>query len=325
MKKFLSILCASTLILGMTGCNAPSENTNTESGSDSVEVSGSSVPDDSDAQASVSNTSSTSSTSSSEVLVSSDAASSMPQVENWTDFTGPDGQPVTLAGAAVDEQGRVTFDYGFIKYAPSIYYDSLKDPDLINWETFEFAPYNGAYTPTIKRLKAGDVLENGLKVTKASHTLMYETFIDEATLELRSEWKTYSGELAFDGELTLSGAMYCVPEDDYMVFGGELYFFPDTTNFSQLPVGCDFTSPENEEYTAFELVYPDAKLAVVGGALYYSGNISDIENTGVIEKGKAAKVNVTINNIRITSSNTDYGGRGGGCFADIVSIEKIDL
>lgn len=255
---------------------------------------------------------------------SSDVSSAVPQVNNWEDYVGPDGQPVTLADATVDADGRVTFDYSFIKYAPQIYDDSLKNPGLINWETFEFAPYNGTYTPAIKRVKAGDVLENGLKVAKAYETLEFGTYVDEATLETRSGWDVYYGELSFDGELTLSGAMYCVPEDDYMTFEGELYFFPDTTSFSQLPVGCGFASSENKEYTLLESVFPDAKLAVVSGTMFYLGNISETDCGGVIEKGGAAEVTVTVKNIRMTSRSANYGGRGGGCFADIVSVEKIN-
>lgn len=34
-----------------------------------------------------------------------------PQVDNWEDFIGADGQPVTLDGATVDDDGRVTLDY----------------------------------------------------------------------------------------------------------------------------------------------------------------------------------------------------------------------
>jgi len=249
-------------------------------------------------------------------------SSTVPQVNDWKDFIGADGQPVTLSEATVDEMGRVTFDYSFIKYAPQIYDDSFKNPDLINWETLEFAPCNDTYTPTVKRLKAGDVLENGLKVTQAVRTLEYGTYIDDATLETRSEWIDYGGVVSFDGELTLSGALYCVPEDGYMTFEGELYFFPDTTSFSQMPVGCDFAQAENEEYTVSESVFPDAKLAVRGGSMYHLGNISETDCDGIIEKGKAAEVTVTIKNIRISSSSGNNGGRGGA-FAKIVSIKEL--
>ncbi len=304
MKKSLSIISALFLALSLTACGTSPETPPENSGG---------------------NYSDTSNTSSSaDPAASGSSSSEVPQVSEWNDFIGADGQPVTLAGAAVDEMGRVSFDYSFIKYAPPIYDDSLKNPELINWETLEFAPRNDAYTPTVKRVRAGDVLENGLKVKEADRILEYGTYIDEATLETRSEWGDYHGTVSFDGELTLSGALYCVPEDGYQTFEGELYFFPDTTSFSQLPVGCGFARAENEEYTGMENVFPDAKLAVVSGALYHLGNISETDCNGIIEKGKAAEVTVTIKNIRIVSSSGNYGGRGGGIFAEIVSIEKIN-
>lgn len=255
----------------------------------------------------------------------SELESSVPEIPEWKDFIGADGQPVTLSDASVGEEGRVTFDYCFIKYAATIYDDTFKNPDLINWETLEFASHNYCYTPTIKRLRAGDVLENGLKVTKAEHTLEYGTYIDEATWEIRSGWTDYYGEICFDGELTLSGALYCVPEDDYQTFEGELYFFADTTSFPQLPIWHDFVPEESAEYKVWDQVFPNAKLAVVGGSMYYLGNISETNCDGLIEKGKAAEVTVTIDNIRINSTNSNYGGRGGGCFANIVSVEKINV
>ncbi len=315
MKKIIAIILTLAFAANLTACSkTPSEG---EPSGDPSNQSG--IP-----QTDSNNTDNSDSSGSSTDPASSGSLSTVPQVSEWKDLIGADGQPVTLADAAVDEQGRVTFDYSFIKYAPAIYDDSLKNPDLINWETLEFSPRNDTCTPTVKRLRAGDVLENGLKVKEAVRTLEFGTYIDEATLETRSEWVDYHGTVSFDGELTLSGALYCVPEDGYQTFEGELYFFPDTSSFSKLPVGCGFAQAENEEYTGVENVFPDAKLAVVCSALYLLGNISETDCGGIIEKGRAAEVTVTIKNIRIVSSFGNYGGRGGGCYADVVSIEKIN-
>ncbi len=310
-RKLISTVIILSMLVGLTACS--NESVSTDSGPS--ETTSSSTPSSKD---------STSSTSSSADSASSGSLSTAPQISKWKDFIGADGQPVTLADATVDEMGRVSFDYSFIEYAPPIYDDTFKNPALINWETLEFAPHNDTYTTTVKRLKAGDVLENGLKVKEAVRILEYGTYIDQETLETRSEWVDYHGTVSFDGELTLSGALYCVPEEGYQVFEGELYFFPDTTSFSQLPVGCGFARAENEEYTGVENVFPDAKLAVVCSALYHLGNISETDCNGIIEKGKAAEVTVTIKNIRIETANINYGGRGGGIFAEIVSIEKIN-
>ncbi len=307
-RKLISTVIILSMLVGLTACR--SESVSTDSGSS--KTTSSSTPSSKD---------STPSKSISTDYAPSDPSSTVPQVSEWKDFIGADGEPVSLSEAVVDEMGRVMFDYCFIKYAPPIYDDSFKNPDLINRETLEFAPYNDTYIPTVKRLRVGDVLENGLEVTEANRILEFETYIDDETLETRSEWVDYYGFVSFNGELTLNGALYCVPKDDYQVFEGELYFFPDTTSFSQMPVGCGFIP---KEYKALEVVFPDAKLAVRCGSMYYLGNISDTNCDGIIEKGKAAEVTVTIKNIRIQFSNPNYGGRGGGCFADIVSIDKIN-
>lgn len=248
----------------------------------------------------------------------SEPSAPAPQVDNWEDFIGADGQPVTLDGAAVDEDGRVTLDYCFVKLLPQIYDDTFKNPDLINWDTMEFAEFDGSYTPEVKRLKAGDALSNGLKVKEAYRTLSYEEVMDEMTCEIRHEWCDSFGWVAFDGELTLDGALYCVPEDDYMVFGGELYFFPDTTGGAQLPAQCGITP---SEYRVWENVYPNAKLAVRSGTIYYVGNIDKLDLDGVIGRGEAAEVTVTLGNIRIQVSDINHGGRGSSCFADIIDVK----
>ncbi len=250
----------------------------------------------------------------------SEQTSTTPQADNWEDFIGADGQPVTLEGAVIDEDGRVTLDYCFIKYAPQVYDDTFKNPDLINWETFDFATFDGDYTPEVKRVRAGDVLENGLEVKEAYRILEYQTYMDEITCEPRSAWGDYFGMITFDGELTLSGALYCVPEDDYLVSDGSLYFYPDTSDFACLPVGNSLVPTEQRPW---ESVFPDAKLAVRSATNYYLGNISDIDPDGIIEKGKAAAVTVTLNNIRIEFADPNRGGRGG-CFAEIVSIRARD-
>lgn len=238
--------------------------------------------------------------------------------ENWEDFIGADGLPVAIADAVVDEMGLVTFDYSIVQYLPAVYDDTFKNPALINRETMEFAPLEGEYKPTFVRLKKGDVLENGLEVTEAYRTLEYAEMIDEATFELKHGWDDYFGEVAFEGELTLSGALYCVAEDDYMVFGGELYFFPDTTEFPQMPAGSGFFPGEARPW---DNVYPDAQLAVRSGTVYYVGNIDDYDLEGIIERGKAASVTVTLDNIRLETASINHGGRGGGNFAKLADVK----
>lgn len=245
----------------------------------------------------------------------------LPQVDNWEDFIGADGQPITLENAVVDEEGRVTLDYCFVTFLPQIYDDTFKNPDFIDWGTMEFAEFDGSYTPEIKRLKAGDVLPNGLTVKEAYRVLMFDEVMDQITCEVRREWCDSFGVVTFDGELTLSGALYCNPEDDYQVFNGELYFFPDTTSGVKLPAQCSIFP---RKYSVWESVYPEANFAVRSGAIYYVGNIDDVDLDGILERGKAVEVTVTLGNISIQNADINHGGRGGGCHAEIVSVEEIN-
>lgn len=316
-RKFISTAIILSVLVGLTACSGESDSTN--SSSDNITSSSTPTSENSTLSAPTDSVSSDESTSVEPMF--SDTSSTALQVESWEDFIGADGNPVTLDGAAVDEDGCVTLDYCFVTLLPQIYNDTFKNPDLINWDTMEFAPFDGSYTPEIKRLKTGDVLENGLKVKEAYRILSYEEVMDQITCEIRREWCDSFGMVSFEGEITLSGVLYCVPEDDYMVFDGELYFFPDTTSGVRLPAQCGITP---SEYRAWENVYPDAKLAVRSGTIYYVGNIDEVDLDGVLERGKAAEVTVTLGNIRIENSDINHGGRGGGCFAEIVSIEKIN-
>lgn len=254
----------------------------------------------------------------SESEASSTPSASIPTPEGWEDFIGADGNPVTLEGATVDEDGRVTLNYGFVKILPQIYDDTFRNHALINWETMEFAEFDGSYTPEVKRLKAGDVLENGLKVKEAARMLEYIEVMDEMTFEIRREWCDTAGWVTFDGELTLDGTMYCVPEEDYQVFEGELYFFPDTTGGAQLPAQSGITPGVNR---VWENVYPEADFAVRSGTIYYVGYVDEIDFDGVPGRGEAAEVTVTLGNISIQTADISRGGRGGGCFAEIIDVK----
>lgn len=312
-RKLISSAVILSTLVGLTACGGENVPTDRDPSEPASAISVPSTPNST-------NTASSGTPSFTEPA-SSDTSSTVLRVENWEDFIGADGKPVTLSDAVIDDMGNVAFDYAFLGYVPPIYDDTFKNPGLINWETMTFAPGGEAYTQAGIRVKTGDVLENGLKVTQAEHTLEYETSVDDATQQLRGEWVCSSGFLMLEGELTLSGTLYCVPDDDYMAFSGELHFFPDTNSFSQFPVACEF---EPKEKKALEMAFPDAKFAVRCGAVYYLGNISDMDCSGIIEKGEVAAVTVTIKSISLISANINHGGRGSACYADIVSIEKVD-
>lgn len=238
--------------------------------------------------------------------------------DNWEDFIGTDGLPVAFADATVDEYGYVAFDYAPVAFPPAVYDDTFKNPALINWETMEFSEFGGEFKPTLTRLKQGDKLDNGLEVLEAKYALEYGDTIDETTFEIKREWCENYGWVRFGGQITISGTLYCEPRDDYQLFAGELYFFPDTTEFPQLPVRGDFLKTQQRP---FENAYPEAQFAVRSGTMYLLGNVDDYDLEGIIERGKAAAVTVTLDEIYLQYANLNHGGRGGGNFAKIVDVK----
>lgn len=238
--------------------------------------------------------------------------------ENWEDFIGADGLPVAFADATVDEYGYVAFNYAPVAYPPAVYDDTFKNPGLINWETMEFAPSGGEFKPTLTRLKQGDKLDNGLEVLEAEYAMEYGEQMDEMTLEITREWCESYGWVKFGGQITISGTLYCEPRDDYQLFAGELYFFPDTSEFPQLPVRGDFLKTQS---LPLQNAYPEAQFAVRSGTMFILGNIDDYDLDGIIERGKAAAVTLTLDEIYLQYANLNHGGRGGGNFAKIVDVK----
>lgn len=253
--------------------------------------------------------------------VSSAPESETPPVqppENWEDFIGADGLSVSFADATVDEYGCVKFDFAPVAFPPAVYDDTFKNPALINWETMEFSDFNGEFKPTLTRLKKGDKLDNGLEVLEAEYALEYGEQMDEMTLEITRGWCENYGWVRFGGQITISGTLYCEPRDDYQLFAGELYFYPDTSDFPQLPVRGDFLSSKRRP---IEVAFPEANFAVRSGTMFYLGNIDDYDLEGIIERGKAAAVTATLDEIYLQYANLNHGGRGGGNFAKIVDVK----
>lgn len=238
--------------------------------------------------------------------------------KNWEDFIGADGLPISFADATDYGFERIEFDFAPVVFPPAVYDDTFKNPALINWETMEFSEFGGEFKPTFTRLKKGDKLDNGLEVLEAVYAMAYSDTIDETTFEIKREWCESHGWVRFGGQITIPGTLYCEPRDDYQVFSGELYFFPDTTDFPQLPVRGDFFSSKRRP---IESAYPEERFAARSGAMFYLGNVDDNDLEGIIERGKAAAVTVTLDEISLQFANIYYGGRGGGNYAKIVDIK----
>ena len=130
------------------------------------------------------------------------------------------------AGGNKEQVGTLFFDYAYILYSKPYFYTALDTPDLDSYEKMQ--SYESR-TPLHEKsefikVKAGDVLDNGLKVKRA----VYGQDLNMGELDYANSMR-----VEFEGELTLDGVMiYCPPNEEYP--DGFYCFFPDA-NKEALP------------------------------------------------------------------------------------------
>lgn len=134
---------------------------------------------------------------------------------------------------ALSGDGFPVLDYAFIRYAEPIFYNTIDNPEVFDSETLDISADLKRNTENAQwiRVKAGDVLEDGLKVVSAQTS--GEMVPDEKgvpTLEL------YIREIRTEGEVTLDGVFEYY--NGSSAYGAKDYyysFYPDCTKH-RLPV-----------------------------------------------------------------------------------------
>lgn len=162
--------------------------------------------------------------------------------------------------------------------------------------------------------KPGDVLENGLVVKSASCGFEKVGFPDGTEGVIQSV-----SEVTFENTLTLSGVLYCEPEDDLYVTNGNLFFFADSTANSNIPVINQGST--SDTYSLEKNVFSNA-VFVYDGMYFRVGNIDSVslDLSGIIKRGEICEVRVVLDKIELRNNERTMSGS----FADIVSIEKIE-
>lgn len=303
MSKIASLILVLAMVAGLTACN---NHENTQD--NSIDVS---TP--------VSNHSGIYS----ENSTNSDNQTSTPQVQidaktklmidtfSLDSFTAPDGNTVSKSDAVFalgDEEHTfaVGFDFSYMRYAKPIFTTTFDDPSLIDWETFELKnePYAPVEAPNYFKIKAGDILDNGLKVETAKYWV-------------NASGEIYESEIVLNGDLTLDGVLYCIAGDpDYIDAKGDLLFFSDTTKSSLIPtpkdlfdfIDCHINTMDNFA------VYFDGKVIRLGNINEVSVDLFD-----KFDSGNYIKAKITMRGMRLM-----YNDNGGAfIFAEPVSVEKL--
>lgn len=217
----------------------------------------------------------------------------------------PDGSANDLSDASFatgdsDKTYALGFDFAYLRYAAPILHTTIDDPDLYNWETEKLSENHSAELDRSDffKVKAGDVLENGLTVKSAEYW--------------RNKDELWVTTVELDGELTLSGIL--VRNDETQPYFGEgIYFIADPAE------GLVPEIKEDGKCGASLLTIPNEKFAAAfDGSAFY---ILD-ENGGLTEdifgESSCVKATVTLKNIYLGY----HLGANYGHSAELVSVEK---
>ena len=223
-------------------------------------------------------------------------------------FTTPDGTEVMLTEAVSQaDDWKLYFDFAYIRYALPVYSDTVSDPGLYDFESFEFR--EGVYAELEQKLfkvTEGDVLDNGMTVAKASYV------VSPASVQ-----PPYENGVVLEGECELEGVLFRVPEDDYLVAKDEVLFYPNPVS------GVVPASYEPYMLTAISLVDLHDEFAFSSdGGVFSLGDFHkmDVDIGDWFEDAAFVRVKVTLDGMDIRY----IGGVGSQCRSRLKSAERLD-
>ena len=223
-------------------------------------------------------------------------------------FTAPDGTEVMLTEASdcLVNESMLFFDFAYIGYAWPVYSDTVIDPGLYDFETYEFredASILLEHKP-VKVVK-GDVLDNGMTVTEAKYVVM----------PAEDGVFTMSNEVIMEGECELEGVLLCFADDNYMFAQDDVLFFPNpTTGAVPMPYGgIEMTKTGTDLKFAF---MNDGGEISLGSVHEMAVDIADWFE----DYDSYVRVKVTLDGLRIRYADT-FGIRG---WSTLKSAERLD-
>lgn len=189
-------------------------------------------------------------------------------VEQFEDYPEeiplPDGTTALKSELTQSSGSLLEFDFAFIRYAEPIFESTLDDPGIVDLDTFEIkGDIQREIEPQWIKVKAGDTLENGLKVVSAQTPC--GCFKDENGNAIAELW---SGEIKLEGEITFEGIFEYFNGSEYYGYGDYfLCFYPDSTKY-KIPVMYSDNPWECSEIQVSALG-SDHALVYDGGYFYY--------------------------------------------------------
>ncbi len=149
----------------------------------------------------------------------------------------PDGSEVTKYDAISADTDVLIFDFAFIRNASPIYKTTYDEPSLVKyvdgfWNiTFDVDKLDKQIVTEYNKTKTGDILENGL-------------IVSGAVCRIDTNGNIVQSDLRMSGDITVSGILNYLPEEDLYISEGTLFFRPDPTK-ATIPV----------LYSEFDMIY----------------------------------------------------------------------
>lgn len=230
----------------------------------------------------------------------------------YGDIPFPDGSVLSASEASetfgdTSSPGLI-FDFGFLRYAKPVFMNSFDDPEIFDFSADSFnVPTESIiyYEPDFFKVRAGDVLENGMTVKSASYGV-----------ERTGGMSVRTSKIALEGEATLNGILF---RKD-----GLTGFYPDPTE-AAVPLIAD-----DDWNTLSDFLLPDyyrtseEKFAIVtgGGAIYSENDFNAGEKEEYYIKGR-----LTLKDVTLLVSDRDVESLSGVMFpafetAEFVSFEE---
>lgn len=220
----------------------------------------------------------------------------------------PDGETVPKSEAVGGNSSYLEFDFGFYETAPAVFGASFDKPDMIKFNSdgkpeiaANLSELRGDYGFDCKKVREGDVLENGLVVSHAC-----------SGVNERGEWNTW---VSFSGEITLSGYLTYEyhPTHSSDPSNGTLWFIPDTTK-SAVPT---YINPAKEPplFTFWgDYMSKNPYLLYSGSRQWRLGNTKSEKYSGLnleaVFDGKSCAY------VTLTVKDPILAPQGGGCLVD---------
>ena len=229
----------------------------------------------------------------------------------------PDGgtaskSELTLPGYMGKERPRGDFpwlEYAYIRYAEPIFFTSNDFPEKFDTEEHALKePIKLKPFEWIK-VKAGDILENGWKITSARSYCGYQNYDDHFDRNA----SVYDCEITLEGEFALDGIIsFNSGYDAYGKSDNSLMFYPDSTKY-RLPVPYNSylaTEAEGHDEPQLDRLTDDGLLAYDGAYFQYFRFGSDFHDKLGEHVSKRGTVTVK-----------DLTANGDGYHGEILDIE----